>query len=283
MYQQTQFSIQELHGADRTLLLPLWARAIETRQPKPLLIDQCASKIIDELSRVDGYRITFAEMERNLGLFYRLSQIFRARCLDDEIRTYIKAHPQATIVNIGAGLDTTFDRVDNGLITWYDLDLPAVMALRRQYLPEGPRRHMVAQSVLDFSWLDQIGECSHGLIMVACGVLFFFNEDQIKRLFIAIADRFPGCELAFDTMSRFFLNIANREVLRQSGMDGRATLCWAVSSARHIAGWDSRFQVLDEYSMYSHTPIDPAWDLPCRFRMGFVNFTKGIKIMHFSI
>jgi O-methyltransferase involved in polyketide biosynthesis len=39
-------------------------------------------------------------------------------------------------VHIGCGLDTRFDRVDNGQVVWYDLDLPLVIGLRRKLIPE---------------------------------------------------------------------------------------------------------------------------------------------------
>jgi hypothetical protein len=40
------------------------------------------------------------------------------------IGKYIERYPEATVINIGAGLDTTFSRVANGKMRWYDLDLP---------------------------------------------------------------------------------------------------------------------------------------------------------------
>jgi len=63
----------------------------------------------------------------------------RARQFDEKVKAYIAEHPRASIVNLGAGLDTTFHRVDNELIHWYDLDLPAVIVVRRQLLPEPDR------------------------------------------------------------------------------------------------------------------------------------------------
>jgi len=56
-------------------------------------------------------------------------------------------------VNISAGLDTMFYRVDNGSIRWYDIDLPNVIALRRQLLPETARTTLIARSIFDPSWL----------------------------------------------------------------------------------------------------------------------------------
>jgi hypothetical protein len=54
---------------------------------------------------------------------------------------FIEKHPEATIVNIGCGLDTTFSRIDNGKIQFYELDLPDVIALRKNLRFEHDLRH----------------------------------------------------------------------------------------------------------------------------------------------
>jgi len=77
-------------------------------------------------------------------------------------------HPRASVVNIGAGLDTTFYRVDNGLIHWYDLDLPAVFDIRRRLLPEPDRVTYIAKSFLDPSW-PRTSHTEDGVFMIAGG------------------------------------------------------------------------------------------------------------------
>ena len=44
-------------------------------------------------------------------------------------------NPQAAVVHLGCGLDTRFERVDNGQVEWFDLDIPDVMALRESLIP----------------------------------------------------------------------------------------------------------------------------------------------------
>jgi O-methyltransferase involved in polyketide biosynthesis len=50
----------------------------------------------------------------------------------------VDAHPEGLVVNLGAGLDTRFYRLDNGTITWIDIDLPEVVA----FSPEPIRRRL---------------------------------------------------------------------------------------------------------------------------------------------
>jgi O-methyltransferase involved in polyketide biosynthesis len=79
-----------------------------------------------------------------------------AKQFDDKIKAYITEHPHASVVNIGAGLDATFYRVDNELIHWYDLNLPAVIDVRKQLFPEPDRVMYIAKSLLDPSWCEDI-------------------------------------------------------------------------------------------------------------------------------
>jgi hypothetical protein len=103
-------------------------------------------------------------------------------------------------VTLGAGLDTTFYRVDNGLIHWYDLDLPAVIDVRRELLPEPDRVTYIAKSIFDPSWCEEVTHTEEGVFIVVGGVLQFFDEPQVKQFFSMLADNFDGGEIVFDVI-----------------------------------------------------------------------------------
>ena len=128
----------QLGSVQETLLLPLWGRAIETKKQKPLLVDNKAVLILNNIP------YDFTTISKNLT---RLSWIARSIYFDKKIKAFINVFPEATIVNIGCGLDTTFDRIDNGKIQWIDLDLPDTIELRKKYFSETDRRHFIATSV----------------------------------------------------------------------------------------------------------------------------------------
>ena len=272
----------ELDGANRTLLLPLWARAQESLQPEPLLADRRAAEIVAGLCASHGYQATLETLDKSLDSFFRLSQLIRARCIDDEIRAYLRAHPRATIVNIGAGLDTTFERVDNGQLRWYDLDLPDVIALRRQCLPDQARSTCIAKSVLDPTWYDEISHPQDGLMFVACGVLFFLTESEARQLLRAMALRFPGSEMVFDTMSSLFMAIGNRAVLGRGVIGTQARMRWAVQSATTLKAWTDRLEVVGEYPLYSTVRLNPAWGKAAVNRMRLINWMKGMNVCHLA-
>ncbi|MEH2364453.1 hypothetical protein [Nostoc sp.] len=59
---------------------------------------------------------------------------------------HVYQHPQSPVIEIGEGLNTRFERVDNSKVCWFDIDLPDVMVLWRQFFEETERCHLIAAS-----------------------------------------------------------------------------------------------------------------------------------------
>ncbi|MGB8310995.1 MAG: class I SAM-dependent methyltransferase, partial [Halobacteriota archaeon] len=168
------------------------------------------AKAIELVERID-YDFSASDMpfedimfniSRKINLLGSGLFTLRAKQFDDKVKAYIAEHPYASVINIAAGLDTTFYRVDNGLIHWYDLDLPAVIDIRKQLLPEPDRVTYIAKSLLDPSWCKDIKHTEDGVFMIAGGVLGWFNKSEVEQFFLMLADNFPDGEIVFDAMSR---------------------------------------------------------------------------------
>ena len=233
----------ELGSVQKTLLLPLWGRAVESGKTRPMLVDRAAAGII---AKVD---YDFSTIARNISPITRLTWIARSLHTDRTIRQFLERDAGATVVNLGCGLDTTFERVDNGRLSWVDLDLPDVIDLRSRLIPEGPRRRSIACSLLDDAWLGQL-KTTGPVLFIAAGVLYYLEADHVKALFIRLADAFPGAEVFFDSCSPRGLRMANKRVIRAGGMDESAILKWALGRARDMESWDSRIAVLAEYPIF---------------------------------
>lgn len=129
------------------------------------------------------------------------SHAMRSRLFDRVVRAWILAHPGGTVVELGCGLETQFQRCDDGDVHWVCVDLPEAIAVRRRFLREQPRCRYVAKSALDPSWMSGV-DASQGLFVTAQGLLMYLEESDVRALLRAILERFPDVELMFDTVPR---------------------------------------------------------------------------------
>jgi len=227
----------ELGNVQKTMFLPLWGRSVETKKERPLLRDQTALEIIEKVD------YDFAGITRNISEISQVAWIMRSLFVDEVIGNYLVSHPKATVVNIGCGMDTTFDRIDNGLLLWYDLDMPDVIELRKKFIKETSRRKFIPASFLDEGWLKKI-KVVDGILFIAAGVLYYFEEAEVKTFLKRLADSFPGCEVFFDVASPSGVKVANKRVIESSGLDERSYLKWGLQNTNDILTWDSRFEIL---------------------------------------
>lgn len=233
----------ELGSVQITLLMPLWGRARETLRKHPKIIDRKACEIIGKID------YDFSKIAAKIKYISQLEWISRSIHIDRTIREFLSRYPTGTVVNIGCGLDTTYDRVDNGKLAWFDLDLPDVIDLRRKFIPEIGRRTFISASFLDDCWFRRIHPSEH-VLFLAAGVLYYFDENQVKEIFNKISATFPRSEFVFDAASPFGVKLANRKIIRSIGLGEKSYLKWGLERASDIRKWSGSIEVMDEYPVY---------------------------------
>lgn len=206
-----------LTSIQETLLLPLWGRAIE--------VDEINSKLNDEKAKaiVNSLNYDFSRLDNRVSEISRLSWISRSIFIDAKVKEFIGKHPEASIVNIGCGLDTTYERVDNKKAEWYELDFPEVIDFRKKYISEEVNRRFISSSVFDDKWYQEIENKDNVLIILA-GVIYYFTDEEILRLLQRFGNEFRNCIVVFDYCSHRGREMANKKLLRESGMDKNVLL-----------------------------------------------------------
>jgi hypothetical protein len=173
----------ELGDVQMTLFVPLAARARETRRKRPALRDPKAVEMIESIDYDESL------YGRGWGGFVT---VLRTLVFDWWVRQFLAAHPEGTIVELGAGLNTRFERTDNGTAHWFELDLPDTIDLRRRFFADTDRRRMVAGSVLDEDWMDLVAGEPGPYLFIAEGVLVYLPEDDVTRTLSRISERFAA-------------------------------------------------------------------------------------------
>ena len=239
----SQITFQSQNEVAETLLIPLYARAKETQRPDALIKDEKAVALVKQLN-YDFSRVKFqAHDEAAMAL--------RLREFDRQARNFLARSPEAVIVHIGCGLDTRFERVDNGQVEWYDLDLPEIIELRRKLIGgEGPHYHYLGCSVFDSAWLNTVSaHRPRPFLFLAEGVLLYFEEAQIKSLVLTLQEYFPDAELVCDAQTPFMI-WANNLQLAFSKISAR--LHWGLKHAKDLEGWSDGIRLLDEWFYFDH-------------------------------
>ncbi len=205
----------EKNTVQETLIIPLFGRLVCSERFPTLFSDPEAKRICDSLD------YDFAEkrkkMESPAGLFGALEVAQRQYDLRREAEAYLKAHPKAAVVNLGCGLDDTFSQVDNSVCKGYNLDLPDVIAVRNELLSNREREQNVACDLNDFAWMDWI-DASDGAVFFAAGVFYYFKMEEVKKLFVAMATRFRGAVLVFDSCNERGAKLMRKTWLKEAGI-----------------------------------------------------------------
>jgi O-methyltransferase involved in polyketide biosynthesis len=165
-----------LGPAQETLLVPLYGRAQLTREGSSLIADPKAVEMVEAID------YDFSRFDGSMSL---IGSVLRTRIFDHWVGRWLDAHPTGMVVELGAGLNTRYERLDNGRARWFELDLPDVMGLRRRFFGDTERRTMVDGSVLDDEWIE--------------AVLIYLPEPDVRDLVARLARRFPGTLLACDS------------------------------------------------------------------------------------
>ncbi|EYF02937.1 class I SAM-dependent methyltransferase [Chondromyces apiculatus] len=223
----------DLGKVQETLLIPLYGRAVETRKRRPLLSDP---KAVEMVAAID---YDFHKFDRSTSL---VGSVLRTVMLDEWIKDFLAAHPTGTVVEIGAGLNTRFERLDNGQLRWFDVDLPDSVALRNRFFTDSARRTTVAASVLDESWITRVKESNGPFFIVVEAVLLYLAEDEVKQALSRIAQEFPGARVAFDTAGTLMVRNQHRHDVMK---DMAAQFSWACDEPERLERWVPGLRLLE--------------------------------------
>ncbi|ASW86428.1 leucine carboxyl methyltransferase family protein [Mycobacterium intracellulare 1956] len=184
-----------LSPLQKTLLITLTGRALDTRKERPILGDRLAARVCGRL----GSDVGVVKVPSSVTLATAL----RSAMLDRAVRDFIAAHPNAVVVELGCGLETRMHRVaPPPAVDWYDVDFANVIELRRRVLPELSRTHLIAASLADPKWLRSI-PTDRPVIAVADGVVGLLSEAENGRLLAGLSDHFQvGGEFVFNAYTK---------------------------------------------------------------------------------
>ena len=259
-------STRNLNAVSQTLLIPLYFRAMESQRADAWIHDPRAVELVSQLD-CDFSGIRKLEKEA-------VNYLLRMREFDRQACAFLEAHPHGVIVDLGCGLDTRFERIDNGRMHWYGLDLPDVIALRKELLAETPRSHLIGCSVLDFTWMDALDvQAGQPILFLAEALLVYLEEAEVMRLVQALAGRFPGAELVCEVYSPVVIRYHPRS-------EAVAQPRWGLKDDRAVEAWAPGIRLLSRWYYFDQPePRQGRFQL-----MRYLPFlARMVRIVHYRL
>ncbi|MEM6992730.1 MAG: class I SAM-dependent methyltransferase [Myxococcota bacterium] len=212
----------------------------------------------------------------------------RTRIYDKIAVAFLQDHPDGTIVEIGCGLNTRFERIDNGRATWFDLDLPDSIALRRRFFEDAPRRTMIAASVLDEAWLEQVRATGGPTLLLSEAVMIYLEERLVRDAVVHMAEKLPGAALVTDMCAPAMMTKkAGDKAKKKLGI--KTWFKWACDDPKSLERWHDGIELISaktmpEASPEMHGQLPLSWRALMFFTPWLVRrMTGGYRIAHYRL
>jgi O-methyltransferase involved in polyketide biosynthesis len=237
MGKPTEAQKVSLTGAPATLLVTLYAKALDYRSPHSILNDGRADQIVEMIDY---------DFERVTGFGDSVMMAIRARQYDDWLREFLARQRDAVVLNLGCGLDTRISRINPpASVRWFDVDFPEVIDLRRDFYADSSSYRMVGTSLAEGAWLNEV---PRGLPagIVAEGVFEYMEAEEVKELLNRLTSHFPQGQVIFDCLSSFAVKAGRTELETKTGGVHK----WAVDDIHELDKLDARLRRVDDLSLF---------------------------------
>lgn len=182
----------KLTGTAETMLQSFYARALYSKKKGAKFYDAKAVELVERLD----YDFSAAEKDVTMSS----GVIARTIVFDELVSDFIHRNPDCTVVNIACGLDTRVYRMDNGRITWYNLDLPKTADIRNQIYNESGRISTIGISVLDPKWTKEITVRGKMLFIIE-GLSMYLTAEENKKMLGIIRDNFDNATVMMECLA----------------------------------------------------------------------------------
>lgn len=240
----------DLQGVSETMLQTLYARAAHSKQKNHKFYDAKAIELVQQLD------YDFSRAEKDMVMSGGV--IARTVVFDELVKGFIDRNPDCTVVNIACGLDTRAYRMDNGRITWYNLDLPEVIALRDEIFQESGRISTISASAMDEAWADAV-KVRGKMLFILEGLTMYLSRDEVGQILRIIRDRFDNAYVLMECISPIWVS---RQGVEKSIQDTGAKFKWGANSFQDLGGLASGFRkVKDDNILRGMEAVAPVYRL----------------------
>ncbi len=219
-----------------TLFITLYAKALDYRSRHSVLHDKTANEIVKKVN---------LDLTKYKG-FGNSVVVIRARQFDEWIKEFINKNKNAVVVYVGCGLDTRITRINPpSTVTWFDVDYPEVIRLRKKFYSNREGYEMIESSVTETGWLEQIPN-NRPTLIVAEGLLEYLTAKEVKTFLQELTNYFKQGEMIFDVMNSFAIKSGKEKLKNTTG----AVHKWAVDDVKEVDNLNASLKRITTLSVF---------------------------------
>jgi len=252
----------KLSDVSKTALATLRSHALESQGKNPIFHDPMAQTCLDALASLASEADRLLLFDRKLSSRLTNHLALRARKYDSLTNDFIARNPSSTVINLGCGFDTRYWRIDNRKCTYIELDLPEVIELKMQALKDKLSYELIACSVLDPSWIDEVtSEGNRNFLLLAEGLFMYLPRADVMILFKTLADRFQHSEIVLEVVTEAYTRglwkkLVVMKMQRELGLDAGSSYNFGIQNAKELETYAKGIRVVSEWS-YVEDPDMP--------------------------
>jgi len=265
--------MSDFEGVSDTLYIPLSARIYVSKRFPQYFYDE---KSLELESKIPNTTIT-----DNSSEYTMMASVARYYNFDEMISNYIESHGKCNIINLGAGLETAYFRIDRKNSIFYEMDLPEVIELRKELLGENNGETLIAGDLFDLKWTKEIDTTLPSLITVS-GVFQYFHENQILKFIKGLKNEFEDAEIIFDATSKGGLKFTNRYVKKTGNTS--ALMYFYLNDCEEFAS-KSGTELIEERTFYPETlkMLSKELSFMTKLFMKIADSRKNAIILHLKL
>jgi methyltransferase (TIGR00027 family) len=256
--EKVKLSDIEISDVAATSFVTLYCHAIESQSKDSILYDPKAIEITHELNKIlsgSKNRLDKDLVKGKLRKELVTHVAIRAKQYDKYVRDFLENSPDGVVVNIGCGLDSRFLRIDNGRVIYYDLDMPEVIDIKKQFFEENERYHFISSSVLDHDWMSIGAKHVGPFLFVAEGVFMYLYREDVKSLILKLQLEFSGSELVCEVFNSLWLKKTLKKMMdfkmqKELHLGKDATFHFGIRDSKEMEEWHGGIEFLDDWSYF---------------------------------
>jgi O-methyltransferase involved in polyketide biosynthesis len=242
----------DISPVSRTAILTLVCRVVESEKENCIFNDPMAVLCLERLMSISS------EAEKNLIIKWKKmyggmqardakARILTVMSFDSIANLFISTHPGCTVINLACGFDTRFWRISNENCRYIELDLPEMIALKREILKDRLGYELIGCSVLDTSWIDHVtSNGNSNFLLLAEGLFYYLPKQEAIRLLQGIARRFNRSQLVLDMApEKYTKGLWKRLLFLESRVWGiDVSFVFGITNPRDIESYGNGFKVI---------------------------------------